>query len=96
MNDNSICIGEKPFLNYVTGIVLQFTLNEEERVVVKARGKHIARAVDVAEAALKRFLAGKIAVHDVRIDSEEALSREGERVRVSVLEITLVRTPSAA
>lgn len=91
MEDNSICIGEKPFLNYVTGIVLQFTLNEEERVIVKARGNHIARAVDVAEAAVKRFLHGKVRVHDVRIDSDEARSRDGELVRVSVMEITLVR-----
>ena len=92
MDQNSICIGEKPFLNYVTGIVVQFTLQNEDTVIVKARGKHISRAVDVAEAAVKQFLQGKVAIESVHIDSDEVVSREGAPVRVALIEITLVRT----
>jgi len=54
--DNSIFIGNKPFMNYVTGVVMQFTTKGAEEVIVKARGKFISRAVDVAEVAAKRFL----------------------------------------
>jgi DNA-binding protein len=92
MEDNSIYVGDKPFLNYVTGIVMQFTTKEERTVIVKARGKFIQRAVDVAEVATKRFLRGKVTVSRVGIDSEEIRNSEGKDVRVSVIEITLART----
>ena len=55
-NDNIIFIGNKPFMNYVTAVVMQFTSQRSNEVVVKARGKFISRAVDVAEVAAKRFL----------------------------------------
>ncbi|HLC19653.1 MAG TPA: DNA-binding protein Alba [Candidatus Nanoarchaeia archaeon] len=89
MNDNSIFIGPKPFMNYVTGVVMQFTTKEAQEVIVKARGKFISRAVDVAEVAAKRFLEGQIAMKNVKIDSEEFTNKEGKQVRVSSIEITL-------
>lgn len=91
MSDNSIFVGDKPFLNYVTGIVMQFTMHNEHDVIVKARGNQIGRAVDVAEAAAKRFLSGKVRVQNVHIDSEPAQSKAGERVHVSCINITLAR-----
>jgi len=91
MSDNSIFVGDKPFLNYVTGIVMQFTMHNEHEVIVKARGNQITRAVDVAEAAAKRFLHGKVRVRDVQISSDPAQSKVGERVHVSNIAITLER-----
>ena len=92
MNDNSIFIGPKPFMNYVTGVVMQFTTKEAQEVIVKARGKFISRAVDVAEVAAKRFLEGQIGIRDIKIDSEEFTNKEGKQVRVSSIEITLGKT----
>jgi len=89
MPDNSIFIGGKPFMNYVTGVVMQFTIKNADDVVIKARGKFISRAVDVAEVASKRFLDNAVAVKDIRIDSEGFRSNEGRDVRVSTIEITL-------
>ncbi len=89
--DNAIFVGDKPFMNYVTGIVMQFTTHEQEEVIVKARGKHISRAVDVTEMAVKRFLAGQIRIRNVSIDSNEVRNREGKLVRVSTIEISLER-----
>ncbi|MBW2986084.1 DNA-binding protein Alba [Candidatus Woesearchaeota archaeon] len=88
-DDNSIFIGAKPFMNYVTGVVMQFTTKGAESVIVKARGKFISRAVDVAEVASKRFLTGNVHVQDIKIDSEEFENNEGRQVRVSTVEITL-------
>jgi len=76
-------------MNYVTGVVMQFTTKEAQEVIVKARGKFISRAVDVAEVAAKRFLEGQIAMKNVKIDSEEFTNKEGKQVRVSSIEITL-------
>jgi len=89
--DNSIFIGGKPFMNYVTGVVMQFTTKGAEEVTVKARGKFISRAVDVAEVAAKRFLKDTVGVKDIKIDSEEFENKEGKQVRVSTIEITLAK-----
>ncbi len=87
--DNSIFIGTKPFMNYVTGVVMQFTAKNASEVIVKARGKFISRAVDVAEVASKRFLEGAIDVKNISISSEKFENREGRQVRVSTIEIAL-------
>ncbi|PIN81573.1 DNA-binding protein Alba [Candidatus Woesearchaeota archaeon CG10_big_fil_rev_8_21_14_0_10_32_9] len=89
--DNSIFIGTKPFMNYVTSVVVQFTTKNADEVLVKARGKFIARAVDVSEVACKRFLKDQISVKDIKIDSEEFKNNEGREVRVSTIEIVLVK-----
>ncbi|MBI2651144.1 DNA-binding protein Alba [Candidatus Woesearchaeota archaeon] len=89
MPDNNIFIGGKPFMNYVTGVVMQFTTKNADEVIVKARGKFISRAVDVAEVAAKRFLDGAVGVKDIKIDSEGFKNDEGRDVRVSTIEITL-------
>jgi len=90
-DDNSIFIGGKPFMNYVTAVVMQFTTKNAPEVIVKARGKFISRAVDVAEVASKRFLTGQVGVKDIKVDSEGFQNKEGRDVRVSIIEITLNR-----
>jgi DNA-binding protein len=87
--DNSIFIGDKPFMNYVTGVVIQFTTKGAREVIIKARGKFISRAVDVAEVAMKRFLKDQIKLKDIRIDSEAFKNQEGHDVRVSTIEVVL-------
>lgn len=89
--DNTIFIGTKPFMNYVTSIVIQFTTKNASEVIVKARGKFIARAVDVSEVALKRFLQDQIEVKNISINSEEFKNPEGREVRVSTIEIVLIK-----
>lgn len=91
MEENSIFIGNKPFMNYVTGIVMQFTTKNASEVKVKARGKFIWRAVDVVEVSAKRFLEGQIKVKDIKIDSEQFTNKEGKQVRVSTIEIILAK-----
>ena len=90
-DDHVVFIGLKPFMNYVTGVVMQFTTQGAAEVVIKARGKFISRAVDVAEVASKRFLENQVQVKEIRIDSEEFENKEGRQVRVSTIEIDLVR-----
>jgi DNA-binding protein len=87
--DNAIFIGGKPFMNYVTAVVMQFTTKNAPEVIVKARGKFISRAVDVAEVASKRFLTGQVAVKNININSEEFQNKEGRDVRVSTMEILI-------
>ena len=88
-DDHTVFIGAKPFMNYVTGVVMQFTTQGADEVVIKGRGKFITRCVDIAEVSTKRFLENKIETKDIKIDSEEFENREGRQVRVSTIEITL-------
>ncbi|RME78597.1 DNA-binding protein Alba, partial [Candidatus Woesearchaeota archaeon] len=81
MDDNSIFIGNKPFMNYVTGVVMQFTTKNASEVIIKARGKFISRCVDVAEVATNRFLDGTVEIGDIKIGSEEFKNEEGKDVR---------------
>lgn len=89
MEENSIFVGNKPFMNYVTGVVMQFTSKDASEVTIKARGKFISRAVDIAEVAAKRFLQGSVCIKGIRVNSEEFQNQEGRTVRVSTIEITL-------
>ena len=91
MDSNSIFVGTKPFMNYVTAVVMQFTTKNAGEIVIKARGKFISRAVDIAEVTTKRFLDGQISVRNIAINSEEFQNNEGKQVRVSTIEITLSR-----
>jgi len=91
-DDNIVFIGGKPFMNYVTGVVMQFTTKGAKEVVIKARGKFISRAVDVAEVCRKRFLKDhNVDVKDIKIDSEEFDNKEGRKVNVSTIDITLTK-----
>jgi|TARA_Y100000310_G_C20664901_1_gene806932 DNA-binding protein len=89
-NDNVIFIGTKPFMNYVTGTVMQFTTKDSEEVIIKARGNFISRAVNVAEVVRKKFLKEKnLQIKDIKIDSEELENKDGKKMNVSTIEITL-------
>ena len=78
-------------MNYVTAVVMQFTTKGADEVIIKARGKFISRAVDVAEVSAKRFLEESVVVKDITIDSEGFQNKEGKDVRVSTIEITLIK-----
>ncbi len=70
---------------------MQFTTKGTERVIIKARGKFISKAVDVVEVARKRFLENSVDVEKIGIDSEEFKNEEGRTIKVSTIEITLIK-----
>jgi DNA-binding protein len=91
-DDNVVFIGEKPFMNYVTGVVMQLTTKGFNEIIIKARGKFISRAVDVAEVSAKKFLKEhNVEVKNIKIGSEEFENKEGRKVNVSTIEITLMK-----
>ena len=85
-DDNTIYVGNKPVMNYVLAVVTQFN-NGADEVLIKARGRAISRAVDVAEIARKRFLS-EVDVKDIAI-STETLGAETGNTNVSAIEITV-------
>jgi len=87
-NDNTVFVGKKGVMSYVLAVVTQFN-NGESSVVVKARGRAISRAVDVAEIIRQRFMQG-VEASDIVIATEELQGDEGP-IKVSAIEITLTR-----
>lgn len=85
--DNTVYVGSKPTMNYVLAVTTQFNSNSKE-VILKARGRSISRAVDVAEIVRRRFNTDA-KVSDIRISTEEIKTEEGGQKRVSSIEITL-------
>jgi DNA-binding protein len=87
-----VFIGSKPPMDYVLAIMTRLSAGNAKEVVLKARGRAIATAVDVAEITRNRFLKD-LKVSKVAIGTEEMPPREGEnRARmVSTLEITLIK-----
>ncbi len=90
--DNRIFVGIKPFMNYVTGVVMQFQNKGQDEVLVSARGKFISKAVDVVEVARRTFLKEEnIQIEGIKITSEQFENKEGKRIFVSAIEIRLVK-----
>ncbi|HDN83146.1 MAG TPA: DNA-binding protein Alba [Candidatus Altiarchaeales archaeon] len=89
-DENVVYVGKKSLMSYVLAVITQFN-NGQEKVVIKARGKAISKAVDVAEIVKERFLKDA-KVEDIKIGTVNLENQEqGGTVRVSEIEITLAR-----
>lgn len=89
LQEGSVLVGNKSVMNYVLATVIQFNQGAR-RVSIKARGRAISRAVDVAEIVRTRFLKDEVDVSSIRIGSEQV--GEGDKRRnVSTIEIVLER-----
>ncbi|MFB6292551.1 MAG: DNA-binding protein Alba [Candidatus Nanohaloarchaea archaeon] len=86
-DDNIVYVGSKPAMSYVLAVVTQFSEGQEE-VHVKARGKAISRAVDVAEMVRKKFVEDA-EIDDIFIDTDQIETDEGEELDVSSIQIDL-------
>ncbi len=77
-------------MNYVLAIVTLVGSGDVKEVVLKARGRAITTAVDVAEIVKRRFIE-KLKVSNVTIGTEEVSSPERGTRSVSTMEITLIK-----
>ena len=85
--ENIVYIGNKPVMNYVLAVVTPMNSGVTE-VILKARGRAISRAVDVAEIVRNRFISD-VDVKSIDISTEEIVGNEGTSSNVSAIEIRL-------
>ncbi len=85
--ENTVFVGKKPTKSYVLAVLAQINQGATE-VIVKARGKSISKAVDVAEIVKNKFIPD-IKVAGISISTEELKSEEGNNLNVSAIEIKL-------
>jgi DNA-binding protein len=89
--NNAVLIGKKPIMNYVLACITFFHSGANE-VSIKARGRSISRAIDVAEVVRHRFLPD-VKIKRIGIGTDKLLSQEDGNVatNVSTIEITLAK-----
>lgn len=85
-----IYIGKKPMMNYVFAVLKAFNENDTDETVLKARGRAISRAVDVAEIANRTQEV--VEVGEVKIGSEKIEDEDWVRT-ISTIDIKLKRKP---
>ncbi|MHA1595594.1 MAG: DNA-binding protein Alba [Candidatus Baldrarchaeia archaeon] len=87
--ENVVFVGKKPLSSYILAAITQ--LNEgAKRIVLKARGRAISRAVDIAEILRKR-LGFNLEVKDIKTGTETLTTPDGKQINVSAIEIVLER-----
>jgi DNA-binding protein len=90
--DNIVYIGRKPAMTYVMAVLATF--NNQETVEIKARGRSITTAVDVAEIARNRYI-DNLAKPKITIETERISDGDVER-NVSCMTIELSKGAAGA
>jgi DNA-binding protein len=86
-DDNTVYVGSKTAMSYVLAVVTQFD-EGHDTVHLKARGKAISRAVDVAEIVMDRF-EEDAEVTNIEIGTDQIETDEGDELDVSSIQINL-------
>jgi DNA-binding protein len=87
-DDKTVYIGRKPRMTYVIACSKQ--MNDAGVVILKARGKSISQAVDVAEIVRRRYIKDAT-VDDIQIATEVLEGEDGEMANVSSIQIFMSR-----
>ena len=89
VGENTVFIGRKPVMNYVVAC-LTFLNSGSKKVVLKARGQAISRAVDTVEL-LKRVFMKDLQLQRISIGTEQVTGSEGQTRNVSTIELTVTK-----
>jgi archaea-specific DNA-binding protein len=87
IESNTIFIGKKGTMSYVLAVITQFNQGAND-VVIKARGKTISKAVDVAEIVKNKFV-NTLTIENIKISTEEITTENETPMKVSAIEIKL-------
>ncbi|MCQ2964434.1 MAG: DNA-binding protein Alba [archaeon] len=89
-----IYVGSKPTMNYILAVVTQIN-HGASSIILKARGRAINHAVDVAEIVRNSFIPD-MDIINIEIATEEVTERNGFSTNVSLIEIELKKDDSIA
>ncbi|MBU7012384.1 MAG: DNA-binding protein Alba [Theionarchaea archaeon] len=85
-DEDVVYVGRKPVMSYVLAAVTQFNTGNSQKVVLKARGRAISKAVDVSEIVRNKFIQ-ELKVDEILIGTEEVKREDGSTSNVSSMEI---------
>lgn len=84
---NLVIMGMKPIMNYVVACITLFNAGSET-VRIRARGKHINKAVD-AVGLIRRIFIRDAIVQNIQIGTDTMIRDDGKEAKVSIIEIDL-------
>ena len=87
-DESIVYIGRKPVMSYVLAVITHMNRPDAKEVMLKARGRAITTAVDVAEVTRRRFMSD-LTVENISIGTEELPQEVGGTRAVSTIEIKL-------
>lgn len=85
-SDSSVYIGKRPAINYVMAAMI--LLNGGSNCTIKARGRAISHAVDVAEILKNKFVPTAKYVN-IQLSTEQLTNADGKISNVSSIEIEI-------
>lgn len=84
---NLVIMGVKPLMNYVVACLSLFN-GGAETVLIRARGKHISKAVDLVEL-IKRVFLRDAEIRGIKLGTDDLVRDDGKDAKVSIIEIML-------
>lgn len=87
--DNVVFVSQKPAMAYVLAVMTQLSAGQNQ-INIKARGRAISRAVDVAEIVRNRF-AKDTKIKEIKIGTDKIKTQEGKEINVSSIDIALTK-----
>jgi len=90
---NEIYVGNKPFMKYVVATMMQLQKQGNNSATIKARGKFISRAVDIAEVVKKRVKENdNIDIkYNVEINTDSFKDEKNKDINISTIALTLTK-----
>jgi DNA-binding protein len=82
-----VIMGVKPIMNYVVACMTLFN-DGNETVRIRARGKHINKAVDTVQL-LRRIFLRDLVVRKTKIGTDLLIRDDGNEAKVSIIEIVI-------
>jgi len=94
--ENELLVGSKPFMAYIKSVEVLFKKKNLKYIVIKARGKNIGKAVDLAESSKNKFYKDlDLEISRVTIGTEKFnkvdTSKGNIELSVSTIELTIKR-----
>ena len=89
ITENTVFIGQKPVMNYVIACLTHLN-GGSKKVLAKARGRAIPKAVDTVEL-LRRAFARDLQLHTILLGTEDVERTSGQRSKISAIEIVVTK-----
>lgn len=89
-DNDFVLVGNKGFIAYIKSIELLMKRRNKKKIVLKARGRNIGKAIDLAEASKNKFLKDlNISIENIQTTTE-TYEKEGQEYSVSCISIDLI------
>ena len=89
-DNDFVLVGSKEFISYIRSIELLMKRRNKKKIVLKARGKNMGKAIDLAEASKNKFLKDlNLSIENTQTNTEK-YEKDGQERSVSCISIDLV------